>query len=196
MNLVLASASPIRQALMRNAGLAFEVVPSTIDEREAERPLVAAGAPPSDIAALLAVVKAVAVSEARPDALVIGADQVLEIDGERLTKPADMEAARRQLLSLSGRTHQLHASLAAAREGNVIWEASETVSLHMRELSPQFVGRYLARAGDAALGSVGAYQIEGLGIQLFERIDGDYFAILGLPLLPLLAFLRSEGVIE
>jgi septum formation protein len=196
MNLVLASASPIRQALMRNAGLAFEVVPSTIDEREAERPLVAAGAPPSDIAALLAVVKAVAVSEARPDALVIGADQVLEIDGERLTKPADMEAARRQLLSLSGRTHQLHASLAAAREGNVIWEASETVSLHMRELSPQFVGRYLARVGDAALGSVGAYQIEGLGIQLFERIDGDYFAILGLPLLPLLAFLRSEGVIE
>jgi septum formation protein len=196
MNLVLASASPIRQALMRNAGLAFEVVPSTIDEREAERPLVAAAAPPSDIAALLAVVKAVAVSEARPDALVIGADQVLEIDGERLTKPADMEAARRQLLSLSGRTHQLHASLAAAREGNVIWEASETVSLHMRELSPQFVGRYLARAGEAALGSVGAYQIEGLGIQLFERIDGDYFAILGLPLLPLLAFLRSEGVIE
>lgn len=196
MNLVLASASPARRALLKNAGLSFEVVPAAIDERAAERPLADAGAPPEDIAAALAMVKAASVSEARSDTLVIGADQVLNLDGERLTKPADMEAARHQLLRLSGKTHLLHSAVACARGGEIAWEHMETARLKMRKLTPAFIGRYLAAVGEDALKSVGAYQLEGRGIQLFEKVEGDYFAILGLPLLPLLAFLRSEGLVE
>lgn len=196
MTLVLASASPARRQLLENAGLSFEVVPASIDERAAEQPLLEAGVTPEDLAAALAMVKAVSVSEARPGDLVIGADQVLEIDGERLTKPADMEEARRQLLRLSGRKHQLHSALACARGGGVVWQHSETAHLTMRNLTPAFVGRHLAAVGDDALKSVGAYQLEGRGIQLFETVEGDFFGILGLPLLPLLAFLRSEGMLE
>jgi septum formation protein len=196
MTLILASASPARRALLANAALEFEVVPAKLDERAAEAPLLAAGAPPADIAVVLAAAKAVAVAESRPAALVIGADQVLEIDGERMTKPADMEAARRQLLKLSGKVHQLHSAVACARGGAVVWQHAETAHLTMRRLDPGAIGRYLAIAGPAALASVGAYQIEGVGARLFEAIDGDYFAILGLPLLPLLARLRREGVIE
>lgn len=196
MRLILASGSPTRRMLMRNAGLSFEAVPAEIDERAAEQPLLRAGAPPEDLALALAMAKAVLVSEAHPDDLVVGADQILNIAGERLTKPADMEAARRQLLSLSGRTHHLHAGVACARGGAVVWEHVETAALTMRKLDPAFVGRHLARSGPAILDSVGAYQLEGPGIQLFERVEGDYFAILGLPLLPLLTFLRSEGMLE
>lgn len=196
MTLVLASGSPARRAILANAGLSFEVAPARIDERAAEEPLVEAGAAPDDIASALAMVKAANVSEARPGDLVIGADQVLEVDGERLTKPADMEAARRQLLKLSGRTHQLHSAVACAHGGEIVWQHIEAAHLTMRKLSPAFVGRYLAAVGDEALKSVGAYQLEGRGIQLFDKIDGDYFVILGLPLLPLLAFLRSEGIVE
>ena len=196
MKLILASGSPTRRMLMQNAGLSFEVVPAEIDERAAEQPLLQAGAPPEDLALALAMAKAVVVSEHHPDDLVIGADQILDLRGERLTKPVDMEAARRQLLGLSGRTHHLHAGIACARGGEVVWEHVETAALTMRPLDPAFVGRHLARAGPAVLNSVGAYQLEGPGIQLFERIEGDYFAILGLPLLPLLTFLRSEGVLE
>jgi len=196
MALLLASASRTRRDLLKNAGGDFEVVPSTLDERAAEAPLLEAGAEPADLAIALAMAKASEVSDRRPGDLVIGADQVLELDGERLTKPADMEAARRQLLSLSGRTHQLHSAIAAARGGEIVWQHSETASLTMRKLEPAFVGRYLAAVGPDALTSVGAYQVEGRGIQLFERIDGDHSTILGLPLLPLLAFLRGEGVVE
>jgi septum formation protein len=196
MSLVLASASRTRQSLLENAGIGFESVPSTLDERAAEQPLIEAGASPQDLALALAMAKAVMVSGERREDLVIGADQVLEFDGERLTKPADMEAARRMLLRLAGRTHLLHSALAAARGGEVVWQHEETARLTMRRLQPAAIGRYLAAAGDAVLSSVGAYQIEGRGIGLFERIEGDYFAILGLPLLPLLAFLRSQGVIE
>jgi septum formation protein len=196
MSLVLASASGIRRTVLANAGLVFEVAPAEIDERAAEAPLLAAGVEPADLALALASVKASVVSEARPQDITIGADQVLALEGERLTKPADMEAARRQLLKLSGRTHQLHAAVACARGGEVRWQHVETASLTMRRLDPVAIGRYLARAGPKALESVGAYQLEGLGIQLFEEIEGDYFAILGLPLMPLLAFLRSEGVVE
>jgi septum formation protein len=196
MTLVLASASRARQALLANAGVAFEVAPAAIDERAAEQPLLKAGATPDDIAVALAMAKAAAVSDPRPGDLVIGADQVLELEGERLTKPQDMESARRQLLQLSGRTHELHSAVAAARAGEVVWQRVETARLTMRRLDPAAIGRYLAEVGDAALTSVGAYQIEGPGIRLFERIEGDYFAILGLPLLPLLAFLRAEGVVE
>ena len=119
---------------------------------------------------------------------------MLDLDGERLTKPADMEAARRQLLKLSGRTHLLHSAVACARGGEIVWQHVETAALTMRKLTPAFIGRYLAAVGEEALTSVGGYQLEGRGIQLFEKVDGDFFAILGLPLLPLLAFLRSEGV--
>jgi septum formation protein len=194
MSLVLASASRTRQLLLERTGVEFTAVPSPLDERAAERPLLEAGATPEDIAVALAMAKAVAVSEERPGDLVIGADQVLEFAGERLTKPADMEAARRMLLRLSGKTHVLHSAVAAAREGAVTWHHAEPARLAMRRLDPAQIGRYLAAVGDAALTSVGAYQIEGRGIQLFEQIEGDYFAILGLPLLPLLAFLRSENL--
>ena len=196
MTLLLASASPTRRALLANAGLSFEVVPAAIDERAAEQPLVEAGASPEDVAAALAMAKAVRVSEDEPDALVIGADQVLDLDGERFSKPDDMEAARRQLLRLSGRTHELHSAIAVARDGEIIWHDVQTARLTMRRLSPGAIGRYLAAAVKVALGSVGAYQVESPGIQLFEKIEGDYFTILGLPLLPLLGILRREGVIE
>lgn len=194
--IILASASPIRGTLLANAGIDFAVVPAGIDEREAERPLMETGAPPDDLALALAMVKASSVSRSRPDALVIGADQVLAFEGERVTKPADMEAARRQLLKLSGKTHELHSAVACARAGEVAWHRVETAHLKMRRLTPADVGRYLAKVGNKALSSVGAYQIEGRGIRLFESIEGDYFAILGLPLLPLLAFLRAERMID
>ncbi len=196
MTLILASASSARQALLKNAGIVFDVVPPGIDERAAERPLVEAGAPPDDIAVALAMAKALAVSEAHPTALVIGADQVLALGSERLVKPPDMEAARRQLLRLARKTHALHTAVACARSGEMLWQHSETAHLTMRALTPAMVGHYLAEAGPKALQSVGAYQLEGVGVRLFDKIDGDYFAILGLPLLPLLKFLRSEGVIE
>jgi septum formation protein len=196
MKVILASASAARRTLLENAGLVFEVVPADIDERAAEAPLVESGAAPDDIAMALAMVKASSVSEMRSDSLVIGADQVLDLDGERVIKPEDMEAARRQLLKLSGRTHLLHTAVACARAGEVVWQHGETARLTMRKLTPGDIGRYLAAVGEDALRSVGAYQLEGLGIRLMERVEGDFFGILGLPLLPLLAFLRSEGVLE
>jgi septum formation protein len=194
--LILASGSAARRALLANAGLSFDVVPATIDERAAEQPLLDVGAPPEDIALALAMAKASMVNEDHPEALVIGADQVLDLDGESLSKPHDMEAARRQLLRLSGQTHHLHSAVACAKSGEVAWQHVETASLTMRRLDPGYVGRYLAHVGPAALSSVGSYQLEGEGIQLFERVEGDYFGILGLPLLPLLGFLRSAGAIE
>ncbi len=195
MNLVLASASRTRQALLKAAGLEFVSEPAGIDERQAEAPLIAAGASVADLAQALAMVKASTVSERRPGDLVIGADQTLDLEGERLTKPADMEAARRQLRALSGRTHRLHSALACARDGTVVWQTGETAHMTMRDLSPHQIGRYLADVGALALQSVGAYQIEGRGIRLFDRIEGSHFAILGLPMLPLLAFLRGQGAI-
>ncbi len=196
MAIILASASPARQAIAKNAGLVFQVQPAGIDERAAEEPLLKSGAGIGDLAQALAMVKASHVSAQHPADLVIGADQTLEFGGERLTKPADMAAARRQLLQLAGKSHRLHSALACCRDGAVVWQHAESATLTMRPLTPQQIGRYLARAGDAALTSVGAYQIEGPGIQLFERIEGDFFAILGLPLLPLLAFLRDQGELE
>lgn len=196
MKLVLASGSAVRRSILENAGLRIEVAPAALDERAAEEPLLKAGVASDDLALALAMAKATLVSEGRASDLVIGADQVLELDGERFTKPSDMEAARRQLLGLSGRTHQLHTAVCCARSGEITWQHVETVRMKMRRLTPEFIGRYLARAGEDVLASVGAYQVEGLGIQLFEEIDGDYFAILGLPLLPLLKYLRREGIVE
>lgn len=196
MALVLASGSRIRADLLKNAGLTFDVDPSSVDERAVEAPLLEADFTPEDLAGVLAEAKASDVSGRRPGDLVIGADQILAFDGERRTKPEDMAAARRQLLAFSGKTHELHSAVVLSRNGEAIWRHVSTARLTMRDLTPPFIGHYLADAGDAVLSSVGAYQLEGLGVQLFDKIEGDYFTILGLPLLPLLAELRSLGVLE
>ncbi|MGH6922286.1 MAG: Maf family nucleotide pyrophosphatase [Propylenella sp.] len=196
MTLVLASGSRARQALLANAGIAFEAVPAALDERAAEQPLIDAGAPPEDLVATLALAKAMQVSERRPGDLVIGADQMLALGGERFVKPEDMEAARRQLLRLSGKTHALHTAAAVIRSGEILWQHTEMAHLTMRRLGPAEIGRYLAEIGPQALESVGAYQLEGRGVRLFDKVEGDFFGILGLPLLPLIRFLREQGEVE
>src|ERR1700704_4092956 len=194
---ILASTSKSRARILEAAGLAFIVEPPGVDESvmlqavSGERSLE-----PHDVAEVLARAKAEAVSDLASGAYVIGADQVLVLEGRILSKPDSMEAARWQLLDLRGKSHTLHTAVAVATMGETIWSETEIATLTMRKLSPEFIGRYLAAAGEEALSSVGAYQIESLGIQLFEKIDGDYFSILGLPLLPLLDTLWREGVIE
>src|ERR1044072_6469165 len=195
--LILASSSKSRAKLLEAAGLAFIVEPPGLDE-SAMRQAVAGGEAlaPHDVAEVLARAKAEAVSEMAPKAYVIGGDQVLAFGDIIMSKPESMEAARRQLLDLSGKTHTLHTAVAVATNGETIWADTTVATLTMRKLSPVFIGRYLAAAGEEVLSSVGAYQIESLGIQLFEKIEGDYFSILGLPLIPLLDTLRREGIIE
>lgn len=195
-DLILASASPFRRTLLENAGITFEVQAAEIDERLAEAPLLETGALPEDIALVLAQAKALDVSERFPGALVIGCDQTLSLGDVVFHKPADMQAAREHLLKLSGKTHQLNSGIALARNGEICWSQVETAYLTMRRLDPGFIGRHLARVGDKALTSVGAYQLEGEGIQLFEKIRGDYFTIIGLPMLPLLAALRSLEALD
>ncbi|MER2536698.1 MAG: Maf-like protein [Rhizobiaceae bacterium] len=194
--LILASASPFRRKMLTDAGLTVEAVPASIDERAVEKTVEGSGVSPEDIAAILAEAKALDVSDTRPGALVLGCDQTLSLGDEVLHKPADMEAARRRLLALSGRTHHLNSAAVLARDGEVLWRHVGVASLTMRRLDPAFIGRHLARVGDRALSSVGAYQIEGEGVQLFERIEGDFFTIVGLPLLPLLAALRDLKAID
>lgn len=194
--IILASGSPYRRKLLEDAGLAFTVLKPELDERAIEAPLARSGATPEEVALVLAEAKATAVSEVRPDALVIGSDQTLSLDDELFHKPADMEGARRHLLKLSGRTHHLNSAVVLARNGEAVWRHVAVARMTMRDLEPGFVGRHLASVGNIALTSVGAYQIEGPGIQLFEKIDGDYFTIVGLPLLPLLAALRTFGAID
>ena len=188
--LLLASKSKIRRSLLVAAGIPVDVRPSELDER-----VVEAHAPtnePNDVAAHLACEKAVLVSQSNPGRLVLGADQILALEGNRFTKPPDQAAARAQLRTLSGRTHSLHSAVACVENGAVAFKHVSVARLTMRMLSDQFLDTYLNAAGEAALESVGAYQIEGLGSQLFERIEGDYFAILGLPLLQVLDFLRQQ----
>jgi septum formation protein len=195
--LILASGSRARATLLEAAGLVFIVQPPGLDEAvmleavSGERSLG-----PHDVAEVLARAKAEAVSDLAPQAYVIGADQVLALGDTIFQKPDSMETARRQLLDLSGKTHELHTSVALAKDGEAIWAETTIATLTMRKLSPEFIGRYLAAAGDEVLASVGAYQLEGLGAQLFSKIEGDYFSILGLPLVPLLDRLRREGAIE
>ncbi len=194
--IILASASPSRAALLAAAGIVARIVPADVDEPAIRSALEGAqGTPPADIAEMLARTKAETVSARFPEALVVGADQLLELEGRIFEKPSDMEAARRSLLALRGKTHYLHASVAVARGGETIWAHSASAHMTMREFEPEFVGRYLAQAGERVLSSVGAYQLESLGVHLFETIEGDYFTILGLPLLPLLDFLRREGAL-
>lgn len=189
--LILASSSPTRKALMEKAGLRFSVHPAALDERALEADAVAAGADARDLASLLARAKAEAVSALHPDALVIGADQTLSLGAELLHKPADMVDAARQLDHLAGKTHRLHAAVALVRGGALIWSDIETAELTMRDFSAEERDRVLAAEGEAALSSVGGYRLEGPSIQLFEKVVGDYFTILGLPLLPLLSALRE-----
>lgn len=194
--IILASASPFRRKMLEDAGIAVTAERPDIDERAAEKAVAGSGVTPEELAQILAEAKAVAVSERNPQALVIGADQTLSLGDEVLHKPRDMEEARRRLLALSGRTHQLNSAVVLAKNGEVLWRHVSIARLTMRDLDPAFVGRHLARVGDRALTSVGAYQVEGEGIQLFDKIEGDHFTIVGLPLLPLIAKLRELGAID
>jgi len=194
--LILASGSPFRRAMLENAGVPVEAMPADLDERALEAPLKGSGASPEDVALVLAEAKAAEVSGRRPGRLVLGCDQTLSLGDEIFHKPADMEGARRHLLALSGRTHQLNSAAVLARDGNILWRHVGVASLTMRRLDPAFIGRHLARVGDKALQSVGAYQVEGEGIQLFEKVEGDHFTIVGLPLLAVLAELRRLGAID
>jgi septum formation protein len=194
---ILASASPARVAVLRSAGVAFTQKPSNLDESSVREALRQEGelTQPADIAELLAITKATQVSTGEPDALVIGADQVLAFEDRTLEKPLDFDAARDQLLDLRGKTHVLHSAVCLCRGGQHVWTHVDTATMTMRNFSAEFVGRYLSLAGAALLTSVGAYQFEGPGAQLFERVDGDYFTVLGLPLLPLLAKLREMEIL-
>ena len=192
--LTLASSSAIRATLLKAAGLAFEVITPDVDETSIRDEMLTAGIQPAGIATLLAKFKAQGGSYERRG-LVIGADQTLEFEGALYNKAADLAEARARLLTLRGRTHQLHAAVATAREGEPLWSETVTATLTMRDFSDAFLDGYLERNADAALWSVGCYELEGEGIQLFDRIDGDYFAILGLPLTGLLAHLRMEGLV-
>jgi septum formation protein len=193
-SLILASASPSRRQLLSNAGLRFAVEPSGVDEEEVTLSLKGERASAQDIATTLAEMKAVRVSARHPDALVIGADSTLACEGELFDKPATLADARRQILALAGKTHELCSSVVVARNGARLWHHAERGLLTMRAMSERFVDSYLARAGQAVCASVGAYQLEGLGVHLFSRIEGDYFTVLGLPLLPLLSFLSEHGI--
>lgn len=195
-DLVLASESPFRRKMLEAAGLEIVTVAAEIDERAIERALGTSARDGETVAMVLAEAKAVEVSGRYPEALAIGADQTLSFEGELMHKPRTTDEARANLLRLRGRTHQLHSAVALARRGTTIWRHVSTVDMKMRELDAGYVGRYLAQIGDRALQSVGSYQIEAEGIQLFERIGGDYHAIIGLPLLPLLAELRALGAID
>jgi len=192
--LVLASKSDIRGKILAAAGLRFEIRPAQIDERAVEAKAGTSDA--SAVARTLARAKAQAVSATRPGQLVLGADQTLARGSTRFGKPADRAAAAGQLRALRGRTHELHSALALVRDETVLFDCVDTARLSMRDFSDRFLDDYLEMAGDAALSSVGAYQLEGIGIHLFERVEGDYFTILGLPLLPLLAFLRQNNFVD
>lgn len=194
--IILASKSQYRAELLTNAGVAFSAESANIDEREVEAPLIEAEMGGADVAEVLAIAKAMDVSGRNPDAYVIGSDQTLSFEGELLHKPKDMAEARQRLLDLSGKSHELNSSVAIIRNGENIWTYTETSIITFRQLDPGFVGRHVAEVGDKILSSVGAYQIEGKGVQLFEKIQGDFFSIMGLPLLPLLAELRRLELLD
>ncbi|SDH75844.1 Maf family protein [Bosea robiniae] len=189
--LILASGSATRRDMLLAVGIPVEVVKPEIDERAVEKPLVDRGVPADQVAAALACAKALAVSRDRPGRLVLAADQTLTCGGIAFHKPADLAGAARQIAALSGRSHELHSAFVIARDGAPLAEGLEAARLTMRTLQPDFIARYLAVAGSAALSSVGGYQLEGPGAQLFDKVEGDHFTILGLPLLAVLASLRD-----
>ena len=195
-SLVLASASPFRRMLLENAGIAFSHRAADIDERAIDAKLEATGASPEDVAVTLAMDKAADVARHFPGAVVIGSDQTMSLGSRVYHKPKDMAEAHAHLRSLSGATHQLNSGIVLIRDGDILWRHVSSARLKVRPLKDEFIRHHLARVGEKALSSVGAYQLEGEGIQLFEEIEGDYFTILGLPMLPLLAKLRELDVIH
>jgi septum formation protein len=191
--LILASQSHARQALLAGAGIGFEAVPAEIDERAVQR---ASGlSAPGEIAALLAREKALSVSMRFAERFVVGADQTLALEKRLFSKPTGRAEAAAQLRALAGRTHELHSAVAVARDGKILFEAVTSARMAMRPLGEADIEAYLDEAGEAVTSSVGAYQLERLGVHLFERIDGDHFTILGLPLLQLLAFFRGARLL-
>lgn len=194
--LILASTSAARQRLLRAAGVDVVVEAAAIDEWAVIESLSAERAKPRDVADALAGLKAVKVSARHPEATVIGADQVLSVGSEIFQKPGNRDGARAQLRRLRGRMHILSSAVSVARGGSIVWRTVDEARLTMRAFSDEFLEAYLGGAGEDILGSVGAYHVEGLGIQLFSRIDGDAFTIQGLPLLPLLDFLRTHGIVR
>ena len=192
--LILASQSRARQMLLANAGISFEAVPADIDERSVQKNSGLSA--PGEIAGLLAREKALFVSSKNPGRYVVGADQTLALGNRLFSKPAGRAQAAEQLRLLAGHTHELHSAVAVARDGKIVFSDVGIARMTMRRLDESEIEAYLDQAGQAVTTSVGAYQLEGLGVHLFERIDGDHFTILGLPLLPLLAFLRGEGLLS
>ncbi|HVI31780.1 Maf family protein [Phenylobacterium sp.] len=191
---VLASKSAARRAVLEGAGVPFETAVAGVDEDAVKASLLAGGATPRDVADALAELKAIRISRARPD-FVVGADQTLEFEGKLYDKAGTLEEARERLRALRGKAHKLHSAVVVAKDGSPIWREVVTARLTMRDFSDAFLEDYLALEGDEALGSVGCYRLEGPGAQLFSRIEGDYFAILGLPLLGLLDLLRQHRVL-
>ena len=191
--LILASQSRARQMLLANAGISYEAIPADIDERALQKDSGLSA--PGEIARLLAAEKARFVSSQNPGRYVVGADQTLAVGGRLFSKPAGRAAAAEQLRLLAGQRHELHSAFAVARDGKILLADVSIAGMTMRRLSESEIEAYLDQAGEAVTTSVGAYQLEGLGVHLFERIEGDHFTILGLPLLPLLAFLRSERLL-
>jgi septum formation protein len=192
----LASKSAARAAMLKAAGLDVRLAPADIDERALDEAWAAEGRSPADIARLLAEAKASAVSGAYPGTVVIGADQTLALGDRRFTKPVNREEARAQLQELRGKTHALHSAVTLVQDGSVLFKVVDTARLTMRPYSDKFLDFYLDAAGATVTESVGAYQLEKLGIHLFEKVEGDYFTILGMPMLPLLAHFRREKILS
>jgi septum formation protein len=192
---ILASGSKTRLALLEQAGLIVDADPAAVDEQEMKAAFQAERAPAEACAEALAELKALRVSRRHPGALVIGADQMLDLNGAWFDKPADLDHARAHLTTLRGQTHRLVTAAVVAHNGARLWHTVDTARLTMRTFSDAFLDEYLRRQGPAVLTSVGAYQLEGMGAQLFARIEGDFFTILGLPLLPLLGFLRDQDAL-
>ena len=195
--LILASGSAARRNMLENAGVPFDAEPAKIDESALKDALIRhpTSAPAHDIAVALADAKALDVSKRNPDALGVGSDQVLALGEQLLSKASGRDSARLALLALRGKTHALHSAVSLARNGAVVWRYNESARLTMRSFSDAWLDRYLDHAGDALVHCVGGYRLEGLGIQLFEKIEGDYFTILGMPLLALLGELRQREMI-
>ncbi len=194
--LILASASRARAAMLAAAGVEVEVIPAAVDEAAMKTALADEGAPPRDVADILAGLKAARVSARHPGRLVLGADQVLALEGRIFDKPRDMNEARAQLGLLRARRHELLSAAVICENGRPVWRHVDRVRLTMRNFTDAFVENYLARHGEALLETVGAYKLEQGGVVLFDRIDGDYFTVLGLPLLPLMAWLRLRGIAQ
>ncbi|WP_073253464.1 Maf family protein [Shimia gijangensis] len=191
--IILASGSEIRATLLRNAGLEFDIAVARVDEDMLRRALEAEGAPPRDVADALAEAKAGKVAMKNPDRLVIGCDQVLEFEGRVFSKPTDIDEARRQLMSLRGNRHQLLSALVVFHENQPVWRHVGVVRLQMRDFSNAYLDEYLDRNWDSIRWSVGGYKLEEEGVRLFHRVDGDYFNVLGLPLIELLNYLTTRG---